>query len=570
MTFFKIKRGQNFSSFLSELSEATLYKRIIFVSIVWAILYLTAISTIEIDKSDTRRIYPALKMIETENYLIPEYGGETYFRKPPMFNWMIALSVKCFGANDIAVRLPSRLSLLFFSILILCCPSGFIDRRARLLFSLIFFSSIGILEVGRNIEIDASYIAFTAAAILLWLNFYSLDKKAFLLWLPPAICLGIALLLKGPLALFFFYFTIIIVLNSDKKISELFSIYHLFSLGIVLGIFFGWYLLAKMQMPVDAGSEKITKTWSEEILYRLNPANMRIKIWIRGVLGAFLGFLPWLIFFPQIFKTSISAKKDTDKENTFSSRIKPQIFKAAVCLFVIVNLMPGVKARYSMPVYSLVAILASVELSEKKQKIHHLFKQIIRYTLLCLSFISAACLALFISLRLILQQGIALGIPEKLSKTINGIGSLGILLMLIACICPLLGLLIKVHHDAPQEKGFDFRFGSLLWLTLSVSLFLYAFIYPIFQSREKGRAFATQIENLIGDKAILGVDQDISTETFLFYLKIPYKIASKNNLYQTNFTHIIIEENENNKSFQNANYQKLKYGKKNYTLIKIE
>lgn len=570
MTFFKIKRGQNFSSFLSELSEAPLYKRIIFLSLVWAILYLTAINAIEIDKSDTRRIYPALKMIETGNYLIPEYGGETYFRKPPMFNWMIALSVKCFGANDFAVRLPSRVSLLFFAILISTCPSGILDYGARMLCSFIFLSSIGILEIGRNIEIDASYVSFTGAAILLWLNMYSLEKKGALLWLPAAICLAIALLLKGPLALLFFYLTVFIVLRSDRKISELFSIYHLFSLGIVFGIFFGWYLLAKMQMPLDAGSEKMTNTWLEEILYRLNPANIRIKIWIRGVLGAFLGFLPWLIFFPQIFKTSISAKKDTDKENTFSSRIKPQIFKAAVCLFVIVNLMPGVKARYSMPVYSLTAILAAVELSVKNQKIHHLFKQIIRYALLCLSFISAACLALFLSFRLILQKGIVLATPEKLSKSINELNSLGIALMLIACMCPLLGLLIKVHHDAPQEKGFDFRFGSLLWISLSASLFLYAFIYPILQSREKGRAFAMQIENLIGDKAVLGVDQDISTETFLFYLKIPYKIAPKNNLYQTNFTHIIIEEDENNKKFHNANCLNLKYGKKNYTLVKIE
>ena len=37
-------------------------------------------------------------MLETGNYLVPQVGGETYFRKPPLINWLVAASFKIFGS----------------------------------------------------------------------------------------------------------------------------------------------------------------------------------------------------------------------------------------------------------------------------------------------------------------------------------------------------------------------------------------------------------------------------------------------------------------------------------------
>ncbi len=36
-------------------------------------------------------------MLQTGNYLVPQVGGETYFRKPPLINWLVAASFKIFG-----------------------------------------------------------------------------------------------------------------------------------------------------------------------------------------------------------------------------------------------------------------------------------------------------------------------------------------------------------------------------------------------------------------------------------------------------------------------------------------
>ena len=53
-------------------------------------------------------------MLETGNWLVPQVGGETYFRKPPLINWLVAASFKIFGQqNEWTARMPSVISVLW-------------------------------------------------------------------------------------------------------------------------------------------------------------------------------------------------------------------------------------------------------------------------------------------------------------------------------------------------------------------------------------------------------------------------------------------------------------------------
>ena len=54
------------------------------VLLVWAAIYLPRLGTLEIKIEEGRRILPAVTMLETGNYLVPQIGSEPYFRKPPL------------------------------------------------------------------------------------------------------------------------------------------------------------------------------------------------------------------------------------------------------------------------------------------------------------------------------------------------------------------------------------------------------------------------------------------------------------------------------------------------------
>src|SRR5947199_8040429 len=83
------------------------------VLLVWAAIYLPGLGTLEIKGEEGRRILPAVTMLQTGNYVVPQIGSDPYFTKPPLVNWLVAGSFKLFQRrSEWAARLPSALSVL--------------------------------------------------------------------------------------------------------------------------------------------------------------------------------------------------------------------------------------------------------------------------------------------------------------------------------------------------------------------------------------------------------------------------------------------------------------------------
>src|SRR3954467_15240922 len=76
----------------------------------WAAIYLPSLGLFEIKGEEGRRILPGMAMLESGNYLVPQVGGEDYFRKPPLINWLVAASFKVTGIrNEWTAGAPSVL-----------------------------------------------------------------------------------------------------------------------------------------------------------------------------------------------------------------------------------------------------------------------------------------------------------------------------------------------------------------------------------------------------------------------------------------------------------------------------
>ena len=61
-------------------------------------------------RSEGRYGWTSVVMSRTGDWLVPMYLGHPHLTKPPMIYWMQAASVKVFGANEFAVRLPSAVA----------------------------------------------------------------------------------------------------------------------------------------------------------------------------------------------------------------------------------------------------------------------------------------------------------------------------------------------------------------------------------------------------------------------------------------------------------------------------
>ena len=67
----------------AEMSRAASFCLVI---VCWAAIYLPGLGSLEIKGEEGRRILPAVTMLDSGNYLVPQVGSEPYFRKPPRAN----------------------------------------------------------------------------------------------------------------------------------------------------------------------------------------------------------------------------------------------------------------------------------------------------------------------------------------------------------------------------------------------------------------------------------------------------------------------------------------------------
>src|SRR5438874_1185845 len=123
-----------------------------FVIVCWAAIYLPGLGSLEIKGEEGRRILPAVTMLETGNYLVPQVGSEPYFRKPPLVNWLVAASFKLTGIrNEWTARLPSVLCVLLVGLGFLTVARSSLGPNGSLFAALIWLANAGMIEKGRLI-----------------------------------------------------------------------------------------------------------------------------------------------------------------------------------------------------------------------------------------------------------------------------------------------------------------------------------------------------------------------------------------------------------------------------------
>ena len=315
------------------------FRAVAVVLLVWALIYLPALGSIAIKGEEGRRILPAVRMLETGNYIVPQVGSNPYFRKPPLVNWLVAAFFAVSGVrNEWTARLPSALAVLTVAIAFVTVARASLGPTGSLIAALIWMTNIGMIEKGRLIEIEALYVSLCGLATIFWLSCWVQKKSPWLIWIPPSIFLGLGLLAKGPTHLVFFYAVVVAVLWRAKDWRLLLHPAHFAALAVILVIPAAWAIPFLHSATTQVAMDK----WSTQYTGRLKGIDFKFFDWIRNIPRGLIYFLPWLLLFPF----------------ARFSKFHDQSHRQLACAlawgiavpFVAVNLVPGSVARYSMPV----------------------------------------------------------------------------------------------------------------------------------------------------------------------------------------------------------------------------
>jgi len=308
------------------------------VLLVWAVVYLPALGSIAIKGEEGRRILPAIRMLETGNYIVPEIGSNPYYRKPPLVNWLVAASFKIFGVrNEWTARLPSAIAVLAVAMAFVTVARASLGSMGSMIAALIWMTNIGMIEKGRLIEIEALYVSLCGLAIIFWLSFWEQKKSPWLVWIPSSVFLGLGLLAKGPIHLIFFYGIVLAVLWQGKDWRLLVHPAHFVGVALILAIPAAWAIPFVHRTTTEVAANK----WSAQFTGRLEGINFKFLSWIQNIPRSLMYFLPWLLLFPF----ARFSKFHDEAQRRFAHALTWGI----ALPFLGINLVPGAVARYSMP-----------------------------------------------------------------------------------------------------------------------------------------------------------------------------------------------------------------------------
>lgn len=337
----------------------TRIQALVIVVLLWTAIYLPGLGSTEIKGEEGRRILPAIAMLETGEWIVPQISGEPYLSKPPLINWAIAGSFAVTGQrNDWTARLPTVLSVLLLAGVTVWVAGRWMGAEGALVAAVVIMTCVAMIEKGRLAEIEGIYVSLAGVGMVLWISRFRTDppgSSGWLLWIPPMLFLALAILAKGPLHLLYFYAIVFAVLFQTGQLGRLWSWAHLAGLLLMLGIVALWVL---PYLSTTGGGEA-SATWREQFAGRVTEAKFDAGTWLMTIPRALSDYLPWTLFVPLLFgPTSSKLREIADV------KILRGLRAAVTVCFVGLLLIPGILPRYVLPLVVPFAIALGLILKE--------------------------------------------------------------------------------------------------------------------------------------------------------------------------------------------------------------
>jgi 4-amino-4-deoxy-L-arabinose transferase-like glycosyltransferase len=242
-------------------------KTILFILFITAAGYfwITTRSTLW-DRDESRYATVAYQMTRDGNYLLPTLNGEVWLDKPILFYWLTSLSIKMFGKTEFAVRFWPVIGSLITCILTFRIADKITNRKTAIFSLVIMACSLMSIIVSTMALTDGVTIPFVAGGLAIFL--YSCNSKPRL-WSTAAmgICIGGALLAKGPLGIIPPVIMIITAVLARKNIKKP----GIQVLSILLAVLIGGAIFACWAIPADiaSGGQLVKTFFGKHILQRM-------------------------------------------------------------------------------------------------------------------------------------------------------------------------------------------------------------------------------------------------------------------------------------------------------------
>jgi 4-amino-4-deoxy-L-arabinose transferase-like glycosyltransferase len=253
------------------------------------------------DSTEARYAEIARKMVETGQWLVPQFGyGVPFWGKPPLSTWLSAIAMAAVGVGEFAARLPS---LLLFAagcvpVWVLALQAG---GRDRALWALALFASTALVFVaaGAVMTDPALALGTTLSMAGFWIAVRGPDRHRLAAAAAFFAGLAIGLLAKGPVAAVLTFLPIGAWALAARGVRDAWT--RLPWIGgalLTAAVVVPWYWAAERASPGFLDYFLVGEHWKRFVepgwkgdLYGAAHARPRGTIWLFWVAAA----LPWSV-----------------------------------------------------------------------------------------------------------------------------------------------------------------------------------------------------------------------------------------------------------------------------------
>ncbi|MFN6944658.1 MAG: ArnT family glycosyltransferase [Cytophagaceae bacterium] len=237
----------------------------------------------------------ARRMVESGNWLIPEFMWSDVHRKPPLHFWSIALSYKALGVNEFATRVPSALSVLFTLAATYFMGRRLFGEKESFIGMVVLSTSFLVMALAKISVTDATLLFFTTVCALSILYVLVFEEKRwiFVFWTSFAL----ALLVKGPPVILFTGVFVFLLFVFHPQRKKLFRLHPWFFLPLAVAPLYIWgWLCFQNQEGKDfiywMVDWYILKRVGGSVFGQTGPPGTHL-------VGLMVFFLPYFMFFPK-------------------------------------------------------------------------------------------------------------------------------------------------------------------------------------------------------------------------------------------------------------------------------
>ncbi len=239
-------------------------------------------------------------------------GGEPFWAKPPLHFWLTAASIRAFGVNEWAARLPGFLAALATLLLVYRAARSLRAGREEAMLAvvllgssllLVLLSGVVLLDVTFTFAVTGAFASFAAL-----LGGASRRAQGILFFL----FLSIGLLAKGPVVLALVFLPILVWAAAKKRGGALRSLPWGPGVALLLVVVAPWFVLAERKTPGFCNyffiHEHILRYLQSDYGDRYGHGHVSPHglVWVL----AFVAFLPWSPAVIGALRRSWRARRD--------------------------------------------------------------------------------------------------------------------------------------------------------------------------------------------------------------------------------------------------------------------